>query len=366
MIASYRNGSTIHVLETELLKLTCSVTGGKPLATLRMTCLNSNSTATVTKETTVTVYIALQVNRNHSQCICQSDHMISGTQKTYVMLDVLFQPREVRFGMEAGESLIVNQNEEVTFQCFAESNPHPDIVIRNQRDEQIIMMEYATHDVQHTIPKVSCADAGEYVCSARNMLTNGQGALSRLSLIVRCRPRPSADTVKETKITALLHVDVTLQFLAQDFFDEQNKTAFAWYKQKVPIQNDGNKYIISSYGLQSNLIIRNITYSDYGQYQVVVRNSFGHNTYYYELLEKAPQHSTEPITASTLFGVTVGVSSFTFLVVVLAFLFWIYTRRKRTLKITDRKTAEVINEYQATTRHNDNDAENMYEQIDEQ
>jgi hypothetical protein len=99
------------------------------------------------------------------------------------------QPREIRFnfGIEAGERLIVSQNEKVTFQCFAESNPHPDIVIRNQRDEQIKMMEYASHDVQHTIPKVSCADAGKYVCSARNMLTNGQGALSRLILIVRCK-----------------------------------------------------------------------------------------------------------------------------------------------------------------------------------
>jgi hypothetical protein len=98
-------------------------------------------------------------------------------------------------------------------------------------------------------------------------------------------PRPSADTLKETKITALLHVDVTLQFLAQDFFDEKNKTVFAWYKQNVSLQND-EKYIISSYGLQSNLIIRNITYSDYGQYRVIVRNSFGHITHYYELQEK--------------------------------------------------------------------------------
>jgi hypothetical protein len=89
MIAGYRNGSTIQVVETESVELTCSVTGGKPLATLRMTCLNSNSTPTVTKETTVTVYIAVQVNHNHSQCICESNHIISGTQKIYVMLDVL-------------------------------------------------------------------------------------------------------------------------------------------------------------------------------------------------------------------------------------------------------------------------------------
>jgi hypothetical protein len=98
------------------------------------------------------------------------------------------QPREIRFnfGIEAGERLIVNQNEEVTFQCFAESYPLPDIVIRNQRDEEIIMIKN-TSSVQHIIHRVSCADAGEYVCSARNMLTNREGALSKLIIIVRCK-----------------------------------------------------------------------------------------------------------------------------------------------------------------------------------
>ncbi|XP_060577802.1 peroxidasin-like [Ruditapes philippinarum] len=324
MIASY--GSTIQVVETEALKLNCSVTGGKPLATLRMTCLNSNATPSVTKETTVTVYIELQVNRNNSQCICESNHIISGTQKIYVRLDVLFQPREVRFnfGNVAGERLIVNQYEEVTFQCFAESNPHPDIVIWNQRDEQIKMRKN-TSSLHHIIHRVSCSDAGEYVCSARNMLTNGQGALSKLVLIVRCPPCPSPDTLKATKITALPYCDVTLQFFAQDFFDEQKKTVFEWYKQNVSLEND-TKYIISSYGLKSNLVIKNITNSDYGRYRVIVRNSFGHDTHYYELQGKAPQQSTEPFTASTLFRVSVGVSSFTVLVIIMELCFWIYTR----------------------------------------
>ncbi|XP_060573200.1 uncharacterized protein LOC132731103 [Ruditapes philippinarum] len=97
IIASYSNGSTIQVVETASLKLNCSVTGGKPLATLRMTCLNSNASPTVTKKTTVTVYIELQVNRNHSQCICESDHIISGTQKLYVRLDVLCEWDSIKY-----------------------------------------------------------------------------------------------------------------------------------------------------------------------------------------------------------------------------------------------------------------------------
>ncbi|XP_060573197.1 titin-like [Ruditapes philippinarum] len=186
-----------------------------------------------------------------------------------------------------------------------------------------------TSSIHHIIHRVSCSDAGEYVCSAKNMLTNGEGALSKLVLIVRCPPCPSPDTLKVTNITALLHCDVTLQFFAQNFFDEHNKTVFAWYKQNLSLQND-KKYIISSYGLKSNLIVRNITYSDYGQYRVTVGNSFGQCAHYYELQDNAPQQSTEPFTASTLFRVAVGISSFTVLVIIMELFFWIYTRRKQT------------------------------------
>jgi hypothetical protein len=98
-------------------------------------------------------------------------------------------------------------------------------------------------------------------------------------------PSPAPGTLKETNVTALLHCDVMLQFVAQNFFDEQNKTFFAWYKQNLSLQNDGKKYILSSYGLKSNLIIRNITYSDYGQYRVTAWNSFGQCSHYYELQE---------------------------------------------------------------------------------
>jgi hypothetical protein len=77
-----------------------------------------------------------------------------------------------------------------------------------------------------------------------------------------------------------------LQFFAHGYFDEENKTLFTLYKQNMSLQNGGIKHIISSQGLQSVLIIRNITETDYGQYRVVVRNSVGQYMHYYELHKK--------------------------------------------------------------------------------
>jgi hypothetical protein len=70
--------------------LNCTVTGGKPLATLNMACFNTNTTqnALIT-ETTVTIQIASIAIRNYSKCTCESDHIVGGSQKTDVRFDVL-------------------------------------------------------------------------------------------------------------------------------------------------------------------------------------------------------------------------------------------------------------------------------------
>jgi hypothetical protein len=104
-----------------------------------------------------------------------------------------------------------------------------------------------------------------------------------MTLMFTGPPRPSADNLKEGKLAVVLHSDVTLQFLAQNYFDEENNTIFTWYNQNSSLQNGGRKYIISSLGLQSTLIVRNVTQTDYGQYHVEVRNSAGFYIHYYEL-----------------------------------------------------------------------------------
>jgi hypothetical protein len=99
-------------------------------------------------------------------------------------------PRNVHFTRLGGKSeqgkFVVNKNEEVSLECIAESNPYPEIIVRNETNETIAWKMNNT-SVQHTIHNVSCTDAGEYSCSARNILILGQGITSRLILIVKCK-----------------------------------------------------------------------------------------------------------------------------------------------------------------------------------
>ncbi|XP_060570001.1 uncharacterized protein LOC132728364 [Ruditapes philippinarum] len=177
----------------------------------------------------VTIQIASKAIRKYTVNTCQFDHIVGGSQKTYISFDVLFPPSSINFAIPGKKSeteqFVVKKNEDVTLECIAESNPYPEIVIRNEMNENIAW-KINNISVQHTIDNVSCSDAGEYSCSARNILILGQGVKSRLILIVKCPPRPSADNLKERKLTAVLHSDVTLQFLAQRYLDEENNTKF--------------------------------------------------------------------------------------------------------------------------------------------
>ncbi|XP_060559015.1 vascular endothelial growth factor receptor 1-like [Ruditapes philippinarum] len=370
IIVGYEQDKIYQIVESESVKLNCTVTGGKPFATLKMACFNTSTTQnTVTTETTVTIQIACKAIRNHSNCTCQSDHIVGGTQKTYISFDVLFPPSNINFAIlgkkSESEQLVVKKNEEVTLECIAESNPYPEIVIRNEMNENIAW-KINNISVQHTIDNVSCSDAGEYSCSARNIFIFGQGVKSRLILIVKCPPRPSADNLKEGKLAVVLHSDVTLQFLAQNYFDEENNTIFTWYNQNSSLQNGGRKYIISSLGLQSTLIVRNVTQTDYGQYHVEVRNSAGFYIHYYELQTKAKQPTTDSTLIWTLISVSAGTFVSTIIAGVVAFLCCRFIRRRQHLKQSSKQTVEDIHENQPTFNPDEIDTVHEYEELDDE
>ncbi|XP_060554424.1 peroxidasin homolog [Ruditapes philippinarum] len=371
VIHGYKNGTVHQVVESELGTINCSVSGGNPLATLTLTCFNRQSTA----DTTVTSYVSWKAIRNQSECTCESDHVIGGKLITYLKFEVMFPPSAVYLSTERGSergTIVANNGEEVMLNCVAESNPKPDIIIRDQRDIQLTVLKN-NRFVNYTIHKVSCDDAGEYTCYARNTLTVGQEAKSKLILIVRCPPRPK--TVKDDNVTAILRSDVTLQFTAHDFFDEQNKTEFTWYKQNMSLQNGGSKHIISSYGLQSVLIIRNITQTDYGQYRVIVRNSVGQYIHNYELQIKENQEPEDSTITGIIIGVAVGTFAFTILVVVLSLIGYkyMYIRRNHSLErsVTQatRNENDTVSENQTTSTYDDinlaSDPKTVYEQLDD-
>ena len=84
-----------------------------------------------------------------------------------------------------GSKFIVNQNGEISFTCYFDPDLLSDIELRKPLGEQIALNKNTTI-LRHTVRNVSCDDAGEYMCSARPMLTL-QEAISKLPLIVKCK-----------------------------------------------------------------------------------------------------------------------------------------------------------------------------------
>jgi hypothetical protein len=105
-------------------------------------------------------------------------------------LILLVPPDKVHFTISGqgpeGATYAVNKNEDVSLICFTESNPNSDIIVTNAKNERQVLLKNTTI-LRHTLQKVSCLDAGEYECSARNDVTTGHEAKSTLILIVKCK-----------------------------------------------------------------------------------------------------------------------------------------------------------------------------------
>ena len=84
-------------------------------------------------------------------------------------------------------------------------------------------------------------------------------------------------------MASALYTNITLQFVAQQYLDEENKTSFTWFKQNNIVGRNATRFGISTNGLYSNLSISNITETDFGEYSINVLNSIGEYIHYYEL-----------------------------------------------------------------------------------
>ncbi|XP_060599212.1 nephrin-like [Ruditapes philippinarum] len=102
-------------------------------------------------------------------------------------------------------------------------------------------------------------------------------------MIVKCSPRPSLDSIFPNKIAAAQYTNKTLNFVAYEYLDEENKTEFMWFHKNVAIERNDEKIEIFTIGLNSSLSVRNITQIDFGEYSVKVSNTLGEYVHHFML-----------------------------------------------------------------------------------
>ncbi|XP_060565354.1 nephrin-like [Ruditapes philippinarum] len=202
-----------------------------------------------------------------------------------IHLSVFFSSEIKHFTVVKDKSsgtFIVNQRDEVSLECTAEANPVSDLSIYNTSGKRISSVKNR-NVLLYSINNASYENAGKYKCEGRNNYTKDKPSVSELTMIVKCSPRPSLDSIFPNKIAAAQYTNKTMNFVAYEYLDEENKTEFMWFHKNIAIERSDEKFEIFTIGLNSSLSVRNITQIDFGEYSVKVSNTIGEYTHHFML-----------------------------------------------------------------------------------
>ncbi|XP_060599972.1 nephrin-like [Ruditapes philippinarum] len=127
VIEGFNNTETFYVIENNQSLLSCSISGGNPLATLTWDCFNSGSTSTSSVESNVTKTVTLTALRGQDRsCTCKSSHPVGRTQSVTVNIEVLYKASIVSFVVQGRvnvSSVTVDEYDDVLFVCNIDSYP---------------------------------------------------------------------------------------------------------------------------------------------------------------------------------------------------------------------------------------------------
>ncbi|RZC41958.1 limbic system-associated membrane protein, partial [Asbolus verrucosus] len=174
-----------------------------------------------------------------------------------------------------GEVITTRKGGTVSFECRANGNPTP--IVQWSKKEGLLPsgLQVQTgyllslHDVQRQ-------DAGMYQCTASNGI--GQPVTGEVKLHVLYPPEISvgkswvnAREGLEAKLDCMVHADPKAEVL--------------WYQNSFPLQPTDRR-LMSNNGKVHTLTIKNVQFSDFGNYSCSVVNSIGRDKKYIELSGK--------------------------------------------------------------------------------
>ncbi|XP_060605809.1 hemicentin-1-like [Ruditapes philippinarum] len=167
------------------------------------------------------------------------DETLTIRSKT-IHLNVFFSSEIKHFTVIKNKSsgtFIVNQTDEVSLECIAEANTASNLSIYNKRGKRISTV-INRNVLLYSIHNASYENAGKYKCEGRNNYTKDKPSVSELTIIVKCSPRPSLDSILPNKIAVFQYTNKTLNFVAYEYLDEENKTEFMWFHKNIAIERN--------------------------------------------------------------------------------------------------------------------------------
>ncbi|WAR05046.1 CONT-like protein, partial [Mya arenaria] len=157
-----------------------------------------------------------------------------------------------------------------TFTCMVDSNPPSTIKIK--KDGELRRSVIHSTQLEYTIAKLSCTDAGLYTCDASNQFNFDKHSAKDLHM------RPPGQDIK-LNFTARLHDNVTLQYTVVAY-PVPIASQFVWKRclrrnMCIQLSNITAKYEITTMDLSSNLTIEDADIDDFGAYSLSIKNDIG-------------------------------------------------------------------------------------------
>ncbi|NXS22464.1 VCAM1 protein, partial [Mystacornis crossleyi] len=194
--------------------------------------------------------------------ICEVINLVTNkTEKAAV--DVIVQGAPVVTKLSIEPSTTVQEGENVSIQCSAESNPPPKIILRRKSENADIGPNSATRPNSATsilLPSVTFQNGGDYECVAENKFGNSR---SEITLNVKYGPKNTMITVIPT---AVLKEGETVTMKCTS--SGNPPPVISWNKKKAT----GESEKISK---NATLTIQNLKSQDLGLYECEAYNQFG-------------------------------------------------------------------------------------------
>lgn len=252
-------------MEGDSLKLTCVTQSNPPAQIVWSKYLAEESIQHLIKNN---VLFIPRVHFNDSgRYICEVINLVTNKTEEATM-DIIIQGAPVITKLTIEPSTTVQEGENVSIQCSAESNPPPKIILRRKSDNADIGTSSARSIL---LPSVMFQNGGDYECVAENKYGNSK---SEITLNVKYGPKNTMITV----FPAALKEGETVTMKCTS--SGNPAPVISWKKKKAT----GESEKISK---NATITIQNLKNQDLGLYECEAYNQFGKEEKAVELFVQA-------------------------------------------------------------------------------
>ncbi|XP_052802983.1 nephrin-like [Mya arenaria] len=257
--------SYFKMIENSTERLTCTSTGGNPLASLAWSCNNGIESYPNKSDGSVSRSISWTARRNQDPiCTCTATHEAGPPQLVNMHISVMYPPSIPKFkvnGIQVGTTISLINGSTETVECHSSGNPYPSANDFTWRKGKVVV---SSNSNSSWIGGIKIQDGGSYKCSVTTTMTPSDTKQSPVT------------TIESTNATIDVLYSPRLHKLQQiNALEGETLTVKCEYMQGNPGKttvlisrlNDGTNWTKSTHVLQS------LKRNDAGLYSCTVRNT---------------------------------------------------------------------------------------------